>query len=372
MFAAVMCFTGCGDMTSDLTSKQEGEPATPVVKGVTKEVALDHAIDTARRVRVSDDMTSSLTLWQTEDGRKTEKLFDNKEYPKMEAYSKLAREDYNITRAQLDIRPTSESIARDKDKDTDGNDLELDTVYHYYGDSQIMSIPVKITSKTVEYDNHVYNYPSVTLVKAEFVHLKNKEISEKARTRATYVAGVYDTEYKVNLFLKETNKEQPKDFVLPIYANTTRSVLDEDAIEKVVAENKTRELLDSLRERCSFDRVTTWSSGETTKEKIEIILQHKVDKIAPYKKDVKSFDYKLAQVNGIKLGTEAQNRTEGNWTVWRKTDSYSADHTNGVAADKITTDYSLMHERTIYKDDHLEVEFDYEDYRASGLHCSFV
>ena len=156
----------------------------------------------------------------------------------------------------------------------------------------------------------------------------------------------------------------PKTFVLPLYANTTRSVLDEDAIEKVVAENKTRELLDSLRERCSFERVTTWKSGETTREKIEIILQHKVDKIAPYKKDVKNFNYQLAQVNGIKPGSEAENRTEGYWKVWRKTDSYSADHSNGVTADKITTDYSLMHERTTYKDDHLEVEFDYEDYRV--------
>jgi len=367
MFAAVMCLTACGDLTSDLSTKQEDEPVTPVVKGVTMEVALDHAIDTARRVRVSDDMTSSLILWRTEDGHKTEKLFDNKEYPKMEAYSHLAREDYNITRAQLDIRPSSENISRDESKDNEGNKLELDTVWHYYPDMQIASYPVKITSKTVEYDNVVYYYPSVTLERAEFVWLKNKEINSKARTRASYVAGVYNTEYKINLYLRETKVNDPKTFVLPLYANTTRSVLDEDAIEKVVAENKTRELLDSLRERCSFEKVTTWKSGETTREKIEIILQHKVDKIAPYKKDVKNFNYQLALVNGIKPGSEAQNRTEGNWTVWRKTDSYSADHSNGVTADKITTDYSLMHERATYKDDHLEVEFGYEDYRVDEL-----
>ena len=366
LFAAVMCFSACEQM--EMKQKSEDTPVIPSVDGYAYAVTSDHSIDTARKVKVSDQMTSGLTIWTTQDGAKKDKVFENKEYPLMEAYSHLARENYNITRAQLDIRPTSEYIARDEGKDNEGNKLELDTVYHYYADAQVMSIPVKITSKTVEYDHAVYNYPSVTLMKAEFVHIKNKEISEKARTRATYVAGVFDTEYKVNLYLKETGiQDNPKTFVLPIYAFTQRSVLDEDAIEKVVAENKTRELLDSLRERCSFEKVTTWKSGETTREKVEIILQHKVDKIAPYKKDVKSFEHKLARVNGIKPGNEAENRTEGNWKVWRRVDAYSSDNENGVEADKIVTDYTLMHERATYHDDHLDVEFDYEDYRVDEM-----
>ena len=364
-FAIIMVFSACEKATLDTarTTDTDSE-AIPVVAGYVYEAGLRHYIDTALKTKVSDQMTALIKIWRTEDGVKTDVVFDNQQPPRLDAYSDLARRDYQITKEQLDIRPISERIARATAKDSDGNDVELDTVYHSYGDAQIMSIPIKITSYTVEYDGNVYHYPSVTLVRADFRHLKNTEISAKARTRASYVTGVYDTEYKVDLVLKETNKLNPETFTLPVYAYTTRSVLEDDAIKKVEIENKTREIINETDERCKFDKIITWKSDEQTRENISIILKRKVGNKDPYQKDVKSFDYKLSHVNGIKKGSESENRTEGKWKVWRKTDTYSADLANGTAEDLVVTEYSLMHERATYKDDNVEVSFDYEDYRV--------
>ncbi|MBQ7633704.1 MAG: hypothetical protein IJS88_06300 [Alphaproteobacteria bacterium] len=364
-FAIIMVFSACEKATLDTarTTDTDSE-AIPVVAGYVYEAGLRHYSDTALKTKVSDQMTASIKIWRTEDGVKTDVVFDNQQPPRLDAYSDLARKDYQITKEQLDIRPISERIARATAKDSDGNDVELDTVYHSYGDAQVMSIPVKITSYTVEYGGNVYYYPSVTLVRADFRHLKNTEISAKARTRASYVTGVYNTEYKVDLVLKETNKLNPETFTLPVYAYTTRSVLEDDAIKKVEIENKTREIINETDERCKFDKIITWKSGEQTRENVSIILKRKVGNKDPYSKDVKSFDYKLSRVNGIKKGSESENRTEGKWTVWRKTDTYSADLANGTTEDLVVTEYSLMHERATYKDDNIEVSFDYEDYRV--------
>ena len=366
MFAIIVCSTACEKLNADEQTTSEFDPATPVVGGYVYEVDLNHYLDSALKVKVSDQMTASLDIWRTEDGVKKDKVFSNQENPRLDAYSELARKDYTITPEQVDIRPTNVRIARGPEsKDSNGHFLELDTVYLDYPDGQVESIPVKITTHTVEYDGHVYYYPSVTLIRADFVHLKNTDITSNAHTRGAYVAKVYNTEYKVNLILQETKKLNPKTFALPIYAFTPRSVVQNDAIDNVVAENKTQVPLDSITESCTFDRVTTWKSGEQTREKISIILQRKVGKRDPYRKDVQNFNHYLASVNPLQPGVEAQNRTEGNWTVWRKTDVYSANIENGVYADRVATEYPLMHERATYKDDHLEVSFDYVDFRVT-------
>ena len=365
IFALVLVFSACGedDYRAEMVRQQSIDSTTnPTVLGYVYETDLKHYPDTSRKVRIEDQMISSLKIWRTQDGEKVEKVLDNQADPKMEAYSQLAREDYNIKPSQLNITPTQMRVARaDEVKDPDGvTRYELDTVYFDFPDAQIKSIPIKITNKTVVVANYLYYYASLTFDHAEFVHLRNTLIS----TRAGEIRTTYQTEYKTNLYFKETNVVNPKTLVFPIYAYTTRYVLSDDEVIKVYAENKTRTLLDTLTERCAFDRVTIYKSGETVRDNISIVLQHKVSGIDPYSKVVDNFNHRLMNVNGIVNGDEAQNRTEGNWTVWRRTDKYSANIENGVTADKVVTDYDLMHERTIYKDDSLTVDFGYEGYRV--------
>ena len=365
-FALILLFSACGEddyRAERVRTQSVDSTQNPTVAGYVYETALTHYIDTARKVEIADPMVSGLKIWRTQDGEKVEKILDNQADPKMEAYSKLAREDYNIKSNQLNIRPISERIARAQEvRDDDGiTRYELDTVYYDFPDAQIKSIPIKITNKTVTVANYLYYYASLTFDHAEFVHLKNTLFS----TRAAEIRTTYQTEYKTNLYFKETNVVNPRTFVLPIYAYTTRYVLSDDEVVRVYTENKTRTLIDTLTERCAFDRVTVYKSGEEVRDNISVILQHKVSGIDPYSKTVENFNHQLTSVNGIVNGEEAQNRTDGNWTIWRRTDGYSANIENGVAADKVVTDYSLMHERTVYQDDSLTVDFGYEGYRVS-------
>lgn len=366
MFAFIMCLTACEDNGEDDYNRNQtivtSSDTIAKPQGYDYETVLKHYPDTARKVEIADPMVSKLTIWRTSSGQRVEQVFDSEADPKMEAYSKLAREDYNIKADQLNILPSGERTARVPEvKDPDGvTRYELDTVYYTFPDAQVLSIPIKITNRTVVVSNFLYQYASLTFDHAEFVHLRNTLYT----TRAVQIKTTYTTEYKVFLYFKETNVVNPRMLKLPIYAFTTRYVLSDDEIIGIRAENKLRELLDSLTERCSFDRVTTYKSGEITRDNISIILQHKVAGIDPYSKEVDNFNYMLTGSNGIVNGNEAENRTEGKWTVWRKTDGYSANIENGVAADKVVTDYSLMHERCRYEDDSLTVDFGYENYRV--------
>jgi len=375
LFALIVVFSACENGEDPAEAKRTVVTSVdsvmkPAQKGYVYKTSLTHYPDTALKTQISDQMDSHLTIWRTEDGEKVEKVFDRSADPKMQAYSVLALEDYLIRADQLNIMPTSNRVSRvPKAEDPLDKSVfyELDTVFFDFPDAQIKSIPIKITNKTVEVANYEYQYASITFDHAEFVHLKNTLIS----TRGGDIRSTYQTEYKTNLYFRETNVVNPRMLVLPIYAYTTRYIVSSDDVIGIRAENKQRVLIDSLTERCSFDRVTIYKSGETTRDNIAIILQHKVSGIDPYEKTVDNFNYQLLGSNGISRGTEAENRrvdvnkTNGQWTVWRTTDGYSANFGNGVAADKIVTDYSLMHERCIYKDDSLTVDFGYEDYRVS-------
>ena len=364
----VAIFAGFSFVSCD-NEKVEGEAVQHsdtirVLKGYKYETSLTHTWDSVYKIKVTDAMVSGLKIWRTEGGQKIEPaLYDNSERPLMEAHSELAKEDYAITESQVNIKPTSSTLLRNQKVEKDGSTTELDTLRFWFEDGQILSVPVTITNKLVKLgDGSVFDFASLTLVKGEFAHLINHPKND-ARTRGaakTYVSAEYNTEYKTWLTLKETNIENPKTFVVPVYAYTDRRVLSDDAIDKIIVENQNRVWLDTLTERCSFDRVTVYKSGDRTSETKEIVLKHLFKGIEPYDKFVSNFDYSFTGSNGIAGGSEA-SRESGveNWSVWGKTDKYSANVENGVSADKIVTDYSLYHERCIYKDDSITVEFPY-------------
>ncbi|MBQ8481455.1 MAG: hypothetical protein IJ532_02860 [Alphaproteobacteria bacterium] len=342
-----------------------------IVKGYLYESSLTHQFDSVYKIKVTDNMISGLTIYRTEGGNKIEPaLYDNQERPLMEAHSELAREDYAITPAQVDIKPTSSTLIRGQKLEEDRTTTELDTLRFWFEDGQIFSVPVTITNKQVKLgDNAIFDFPSLTLVKGEFAHLINTP--KGAMTRALYKSAEYQTEYKAWLTLKETNIENPKTFVVPVYAYTDRYVMSEDDLEKVLVENQNRVWIDTLTERCSFDRVGIYKSGERVVENKEIILNHLFKGIEPYDKYVSSFDYSLTGSNGIANGSEAA-RESGleNWSVWGKTDKYNANVENGVSADKIVTDYSLYHEKAVYQDDSITVEFPFIAPEVSEIQTS--
>lgn len=350
----------------DVTAKAVQQSDTVrVIKGFESIPSLIHHWDSLKLTQVKDEMDARLEIWRTQNGQRTEKAYDNTVHPTVNISSLLAREDYAISEEMVNIQPTSSTVLRSQVTEKDGTLTEVDTVRYWFPDQQVWSIPVRITNEKVKVGNAEFDFPSVTLVNHRFVHLKNTPAS---KTRGQYMSADYQTEYKSMLSFKETNIENPKTMEAPIYAFTRRYVMSNDDILKVTAENKNRVWIDTLTERCSFDRVSYFKSGEKLSETKEFILNHKFTGIDPYSKNVKNFEHKLTGSNGIAAGSEsARESGVSNWSKWGKTDKYSANIENGVAADKIVTDYSLYHERCVYKDDSITVEFPYESVKVDEL-----
>ena len=365
LFIFIFGMTACdrGGLDKDETHWQQTTDSVIKSKDYVGKTVLNHLADTVQKIKIADQMASKLTIWRTSGDGAADKVFENETNLKMEASAQLAYEDYFIKANRLSISPSAQRIIRAPNvADADGEtEYELDTVYYVFPDAQVLSIPIKVTNKTVTIAGLWCRYASLTLDHVEFVHLKNTEIT----TGPVYTRTPYRTEYKVFLYFKETNVDKPRMLKFPLYAYTTRYADSDDEIVAVRAENKLRELLDSLTERCSFDRVRTYKSGKVTRDNISVVLQHGVAVGSSQSKVVSNFNYQLAGINGIANGTESKNRTEGYWTVWRKTDEYSAYYENGVNADKITVVRLLMHERCCYTDEYLTVDFGYENYRVS-------
>lgn len=360
----VSLFASCDNEKVDLTT---GQTTEVVKKGYTSELSLIHSIDSTAQIRVVDDMTATIQSWRLQDGKKGAEIYNRKHYPKMTAYSDLAKKNYAISAEMLNITAMSTTISRGSEEGENGAYTELDTVKITFPDGQLKYIPVKITNEKVEITSDLtLDVPSLTLSSAEFVSLRNTDLS-LAKTRATYVSAEYSTEYKTMLHFKEKNITNAQTISVPIYAVTERYVVSEDDVVKADVTNKNREVIDSVSEKCEFDIVYTYASGETVTEHKEIVLNREFSGIEPYEKIVSDLNYSFSKSNGIVDGSEDPSREEDGWSVWSKVDKYSADIENGYDDDKIVTDYSFMHERCVYQQDTISVEFPYVDVTTTEI-----
>lgn len=341
------------------------------VLGYRYETGLVHHWDSTRRTSVRDEMDALLKVWQTnqEDGKEY-LLHNNTVNPVMKAASFLRYNEYSITEDQLNPKVIASWLARSSN---DKN--ELDTLYIDFADGQRDSIPIDISSfDDVEVGGSMYHYGTLTVTDARFVSLTNLPVETRSTRagvrRAPYVAHSVNTEYKAMLTLRETLSGEnvtPQVFEVPVYAYAVRHIMKDDAAKSVTIENKNRVILTDSTERCSFDKVTTFESGDVTRESIQIELKREFKGIDTYEKAVSNFDFTFNRSKGVSKGTDAAVREDGKWLVSGRTDRYSATITNGVSADMITTDYSLYHERAVYTDGDFIVEFGYEDVRCSEL-----
>lgn len=355
---ATSLLTSCDKQELDFARMAPRIDSTEVpVPGYTIERSLTHQWDSVARTSITDAMTAPMTVWRTEDGIKTSKLYENTARPRLVVKSSLLRDDYNITKDQLNIVPMDYQLKRAETAEALA-DVERDTCVWSFVDAQVFTVPVEVTNHYVDVAGTRYYHGSLTLVSAEFVKLTNTE--RGATTRAMYVSNSYDTEYLAKLLFREKNVSSPKDFTVYVHQYAIRHLLDEDGVKEQKVENKDRVVVDATTERCSFDIVNIYKSGETTRESRQIILNRLFKGIADYNKDVDNFNYSFASSNGVKVGTSAQARTEGSWTVSGRTDGYGANLRNNVAADNVVTSYSLYHEAAVYQDGNIKVEFGFE------------
>lgn len=358
MASFAMTFVSCTDQGTELID----EGPRPGVKTV--KYSLVHDWDTTRISSAADNMISKVILYTSE----TDSVPFTR-YPSMTASIEVEKTDYEITEDLLNSQVVSSEIRRGFGAAKNAADTfwERDTLSIALNDGQKLTVPVAISSYCISYDNKRYYCGSDTLISGRLHSVRNLDVS--SQTRSTYVSKTVNTEYTVELTFSEKNVSSPKITYVYLKGYAKRYVIADNDIDKVYAENKNREVIDATTEKCSFDEVIVMKNGDVNRVSKSIILNRLFKGIDPYDKFVSSFAYSFLKSNGLNNGSENQVRTEdnGNWTVWGRTNNYSADISNNLAAELIRTDYTLYHERAVYKDLYLEVDFGYEDIVVSEV-----
>ena len=327
-----------------------------VVTGKKYIQTLVHHIDN-QRSEASDNMDATCEVQTIEDGAVINS-YKTYAHPTMKASIFVMKNDYTITEEQVNCSVIACNILRNQSSKAvaDGGIEVSDTVVINVSDGQVVKLPSTVTTfKTSD-----YTYGTVELKNANVVSIENTEISTGTRS-ASYIKATLRTTYTVDLTYSEKNTDKDTVYTVRLMADATRRIIAEDDIATVKAENKNRVVIDDNTERCSFDEVITMTSGEVIRNSKSIILNRVFKGIDPYDKFVKSFAFALANVNGIVNGTDKEIKNVDGWTIYGRTDKYSANISNGVAADAFSTAYTLYHECATYQDNNIKVTFGYED-----------
>lgn len=360
LVVSVIALSSCTDEGAETSTYKVKEN---IVVGTKYTNTLVHNLDSTK-TDARDRMVATCTIEKVENGEVVDGS-SRKEVanPLMECNIFVTKDDYTITEEQINCNAISTNILRNQtSKSVANNGTEVsDTVVVAVSDGQIVKCPSTITSYKTS-DGHAFG--TVELSGAKLVSIENTEISTGTRA-ATYVKTTFRTMYKMALTYVEKNVETPASYTVYLTAAATRRVIADNAIASVTVENKNREVIDDNTEKVSFEEVITMTDGEVVRNSKSMILNREFKGIAAYEKFVSNFAYKLANVNGIANGTEAQVSNAEGWTVYGKTDSYSANISNGAAADAFATSYTLYHERANYKDANVEVSFEYVDVNVS-------
>ena len=360
VFAMLVCaFFSC---TNEEVEVFDGKPAVDGWKYVN---SLKHDIDSSRVGSVRDYMTSTSKAYSTSGSNYTDSVIIYRN-PELNAALKVAKSGYEITEDLINSQVVSSDIKRSYAVDGSASDVywERDTVRIVLNDGQILSVPVNISTYSLTYQGNRFFSGSDTLISARLYSVRNLPVSD---TRASYVSKKFNTEYTVELSISEKNVASPKHFLLYLKGYALRYLLANDDIDHVAVENKNRVVIDATTERCSFDEVIYMKSGEVKRTGKSIVLNRLFKGIDPYDKYVNSFAYAFLKSNGLSNGSEYFARTDGNWSVYGRTNKYSADVSNKIAAELIVTDYTLYHERAVYKDAYVEVAFGFEDINVSEV-----
>lgn len=344
----ISLFTSCTDQGEEMMTYSK--PNAGVVRGYENVQSLAHDLDN-REDKATDNMTAICTRYTVEDGVRVDSVKLSAQ-PKMECSIFVEKKEYDITEDQIESKALNTSILRRQNvKDVDGGEAVTDTVVVTVSDGQVVKVPSTITSFRTE----EFSYGTVELASATCKSIENVSV----------VNDDYYTQYTVELVYNEINTKKTYSYTVTLKANATRHLIRNNEIESITAENKQRVVLDDNTERVSFDKVIKMTNGTESRNSFSLVLNREFKGIEAYAKYVSNFAFSFASANGVANGSEAQARTSENWTVYGKTDSYSANIANGVAADAFTTSYTLYHERAEYQDENISVSFGYEDVTVS-------
>ena len=303
-----------------------------------------------------DEMTSTTTIYMVDaDGYEVDSfhfLFN----PRMEVKMEVMKDNYTITEDLIESEVISYNLTKGISVDGDMT-IYSDTALFRFNDGQEVKIPTMITAYQASYGVNEYECATLELTNVELVGVYNEDAPA---TRSSYVSQRLLTKYVVDLTYSEKNvSKKDEDLVITLMGQANRNVLSEDEIADVRVENKKREVISATEELCSFDYVIIMKSGDEVRSAKSITLNRNFTAIDTREMYVSDFAYALENVDGITEGVEASVEAIDGWAVYGRTDVYGAS-INNEANEDFETVYNLYHQRAVYRDAYVEVDFGYE------------
>lgn len=284
-------------------------------------------------------------------------------------HAKLSEEEqnYNIfeEHRNLNVEYSNSKRSAGKPERVENADGSVNYVTKYtfpMEDGNIAYVDCSIQQRYVMFNGKMYALPTDSLINVELVSLANVTAAATTRAAEYYESDVVNTEIVAELTFTTTGLGNGNyTYTKKLRDVVTRHIWSKNDVEKAESVNVTREVIDANTERCSFEEVFTFKSGETESFSRSYVLNRNFKGIDTYNKNVDNFDFNLVKNGNVISGT-TENSVESvqdGWTVFGRTDNYSSDLSNTV--DNIATAYTFYHERCVYADEFITVEYPYVD-----------
>ena len=300
--------------------------------------------------KTSDNMDALLTVTTYVNGEIEGEPQKFGRHPKLDGGISLEKENYNITADQVENKILSQELRRHYVLNSQtGFWEELDTLVATTQDN-IVYVPVKITTETMEIGNKVVPFPSDSVVNIRLVSVENIPVNTRAAGQ-TYIKAVYPTLYKAEIDVVEKNVfGDPETFYnIPVQIRTNRYEIDIDDVAEWKVINQDQFWLTETTSEVVADVILTMKSGEVVNEHLSYTVNHKFSKRYGGKHYVAHFGYNDLAINPkYSAGEPAKVRTDGNWDIMKVLATYRTDDSNGVEDDLVTMWSDLEMETAVY------------------------
>lgn len=266
--------------------------------------------------------------------------------------------EYFITADQKEVTALSHSLE---------NRSQYQLWEHKYAtialsDGNELYVDVNIWSKDYTIFNSTFKLPTLTCDSVKFVGAINEApaTTRAASVSETYVSEVMNTKFLVDVYTHDINTKNPQNYVKRMAISAVRKILSPNGIKTATYKDKKHEAISETQDRFSFTEIYEYLGGEKVETPKSFVGPRLFQNETFADRETSDFSWNWKSSNGYTKGTNEKNVVTGveGWSCWTITDESSAKV--GNASDVWNTKYYYTIPRATYKDEYIEVVWDYE------------
>lgn len=353
VMAVVSVFTSCNSSDEGLTEwNVEKTYTTPSGDSLTVDFRYNHNWNGEETSVLTDTISVSATATMGSK-RETASETENLKAVLSEKYN-----EYFITADQKEVTALSHSF---EDR-SQYNLWEHKYATIALSDGNELYVDVNIWSKEYTIFNSTFKLPTLTCDSVKFVKAINEApaTTRAASVSETYVSEVMNTKFLVDVYTHDINTKNPQNYVKRMAISAVRKILSPNGIKTATYKDKKHEAISETQDRFSFTEIYEYLGGEKVETPKSFVGPRLFQNETFADRETSDFVWNWKSNNGYTKGTNEKNVVTGveGWSCWTVTDESSAKVGNSY--DVWNTKYYYTIPRASYKDEYIEVVWDYE------------